>query len=143
MPADFAKYPVTLEKDIALLQRCTKLLDDPNAGLKSKNAEDRFLTAAMLVMRYTARKAPSDKKEPIDAEQSKLILQALAGADWTPVKDFTQLSPLMVLHRLPLTDRDGWMPPKDAKAYAAYAQQWLQDHAATYRIQKYVPDKTK
>jgi hypothetical protein len=76
--------------------------------------------------------------------QSKLILQALAEADWTPTTDYTQLSPSMVLHRLPLTAKDGWEPPKmDAKAYAAYAQQWLKDHAGTYQLHKFVPDNGK
>src|SRR5262249_21277792 len=115
------------DKDVAAIKRCVKLLQDPNAGLKSDDANDRFVTAAMLVARYRTRKSPKDKQEPIDAAQSKQILQALAGADWTPAKDFTQLSPLMVLHKLPLTEKDGWMPPKDAKTYATYAQNWLRD----------------
>src|SRR5262249_24232054 len=101
---------------------------------------DRFLTAAVLLAKYRTRKGPAEKAEPIDAEQSKLILKALASADWTPPKDFTQLSPLMVLGRLSLTEKDGWKPPpgQDPKAYAAYAQRWLADHAATYRIERYV-----
>lgn len=132
-------------KNIALLKRCSKLLEDPNASLKSKDAEDRFLVAAMLIARYVTRSSPTVKSEPIDAEQSKLILQALASADWTPVADFTQLSPRMVLNRLPLTAKDGWMPPapKDAVAYANYARQWLRDHADTYRIQRFVADMSK
>jgi hypothetical protein len=139
------KNNANFDKDLALIKRCIKLLEDPNAALKSKNAEDRFLAAAMLVAQYSTRKGPNAKREPIDAEQSKLILQALATADWTPTTDFAQLSPLMVLRRLPLTDKDGWMPPaaKDPKASAAYAQQWLQNHADTYRIEKFVADKTK
>jgi len=46
----------------------------------------------------------------------------------------------MVLYRLPLTKKDGWEPPSpnDAKALAAYAQKWLNDHADSYRIQKFV-----
>ncbi len=127
------------EKDVALVKRCVKLLEDPDAALKGKNAEDQFLAAAMLMARYSSRKTQDARREPIEAEQSKLILQALATADWTPRTDITQLSPLMVLHRLPLTDRDGWTPPgNDPKAYAAYAQQWVKDHAGSYRIQKYV-----
>jgi hypothetical protein len=137
------KKNAKFDKDIALIKRCVKLLEAPNAALKGKNAEDRFLAAAMLVARYRTRSTPAAKQEPIDTEESKLILQALAAADWTPTTDFTQLSPLMVLHRLPLTAKDGWMPPaaKDAKAYAAYAQQWLRDHAGSYRIERFVEAK--
>jgi hypothetical protein len=139
------KNSANFDKDLALIKRCIKILEDPNTSLKAKNGEDRFLAAAMLLAKYCTRKSANAKSEPIAAEQSKLILEALAGADWTPTTDYTQLSPLMVLHRLPLTKKDGWEPPsfKDAKAYAAYAQQWLRDHASSYRIQKFVADKSK
>src|SRR5436309_3290308 len=106
------------DKDLALVKRCCKILQEPDAALKAKNAEERFLAAAMLLAQYRTRKSATAKSEPIDAEQSKLILQALAGADWTPATDFMKLSPVMVLGRLPLTAKDGWTPPRDAKAYA-------------------------
>src|SRR5262249_5151241 len=38
------------DRDVALVKRCVKLLSDADAALKSKEAEDRFLTAAMLVV---------------------------------------------------------------------------------------------
>jgi hypothetical protein len=139
------KKNANFAKDVALIKRCVKLLEKPDTSLKSKNAEDRFLTAGMLVARYTTRKTARAKAEPIPAEQSKLILRALLTADWTPSTDFTRLSPLMVLRRLPLTVKDGWKPPSsgDAKAQAAYAQKWLKDHADTYRIQRFVAEKGK
>jgi hypothetical protein len=138
------KKTPSFEKDLALIQRCVKILEDPNAALKGKNAEDRFLAAGMLVARYSTRKTPNAKAEPIDAEQSKLILEALAAADWTPKTDFTQLTPMMVLGRLPLTEKDGWAPTsREPKAYAAYAQQWVKDHVGTYRIQKFVAEAGK
>jgi hypothetical protein len=132
-------------KDLATITRCTKLLEDPNASLKAENAEDRFLTAAMLLAQYRTRRTSKDKTEPIDAAQSKLILQAIAGADWTPSNDFTKLSPRMALLKLPLTKKDGWTPPpfQDAKAYSAYAQQWLRDHAETYRIERFIVEKVQ
>src|SRR5439155_2828680 len=40
------------DKDVALVKRCARLLDDPDAGLRSKDATDRRLTAAMLILRY-------------------------------------------------------------------------------------------
>jgi hypothetical protein len=139
------KKSADFDKDLTLIKRCAKLLEDPDASLKSKNAEDRFLAAGMLVARYSTRKSPKSKTEPIDAEQSKRILEALASADWAPSPDMMQLSPLMVLNRLPLTEKDGWKPPspKDPKAYADYAQKWLKDHAESYRIQRFVAEKGK
>ena len=155
--------PITLEGDegkktLESVKKVTAALADPMKGLKSESAEDRYLTAAMLIRKYRgpltvlfqfgpppapAKKGP--KEEPIDPEQSKLILQALAAADWTPKNDITQLSPLMVLHRLPLTKDDGWTPPspKDAKEYTAYAQRWVRDHVDSYRIQKFAAEKSK
>ncbi len=137
------KKSPNFEKDVALIKRCTKILQDPDAALKGKSEEERFLAAGMLLAQYRTRKTAAAKTEPIDAEQSKLILQALASTDWTPTNDFMQLSPRMVLGRLPLTDKDGWTPPRDAKAYAAYAQNWLKEHAEGYRIQKFATEKNK
>jgi hypothetical protein len=99
----------------------------------------------MLLAQYRTRKSSNDKSEPISAEQSKLILKALASADWTPTKDLMKLSPRMVLFRLPLTKKDGWEPPpgNDAKAFTAYARKWLNDRADSYRIEKFVSQEKK
>ena len=109
------------DKELAEVKRCAKLLEDPNASLKSKKADEGFVTAAMLLARYRSRIGQNAKTEPIEAEQSKLILKALAGADWNAPRDFSKLQPTTVLGRLGLTKKDGWDPPsfKDAKAYAA------------------------
>jgi hypothetical protein len=129
------------EKNVALIKRCVKLLEDPNASLKAKENEDRFLTAGMVLARYRTRKSPKAEETQIDADESKLILQALADADWAPSADPMQLTPQMVLMRLPLTEKDGWTPPKDPKELPAYAQKWTKDHADTYRISKFVEKK--
>jgi hypothetical protein len=139
------KNSPNFDKDLVLLKRCAKILQNPDPALKAKNAEERFLAAAMLLAKYRTRTSPKDTTEPIDAEQSKLILKAIAGADWTPTTDFMKLSPRMVLFKLPLTNKDGWDPPKgsDAKALGAYAQKWLNDHANTYRVEKFVAKKSE
>jgi hypothetical protein len=142
------KKAVNFDKEVALIKRCLKLLDDPNASLKAKDAQDRLLTAAMLLAKYgrptIVIAGQNPKTEPIAAEQSKLILEALASADWSKRDEVTQLSPQMLLGRLNLTAKDGWTPPafKDyQKEFPAYAQRWLKDHAETYRIQRFVPAK--
>jgi hypothetical protein len=139
------KNSANYAKNIAMIRRCVKILQDPDAALKSTKGENRFLAAGMLLARYRTRKSPNPKTELIDAEQSKLILQALASADWTPSTDLMTLSPLLVLHRLPLTAKDGWNPPpaRDQKAYARYAQQWARDHVGSYRIERFVVEKNK
>jgi len=139
-----SKANASFDMEVALIKRCTTILEDPNAALKGKNAENRFLAAAMLIVQYRTRRSQDDKTEPVDAEQSKLILQALAAADWTPTKEYTKLTPLLVLNRLNLTMKDGFMPTSNApEAYAAYAKQWVMEHIDTYRIQKFVAAKAK
>jgi tetratricopeptide (TPR) repeat protein len=43
--------------------------------------------------------------------------------------------------RLDLTEDDGWTPPRRLPDVAAAAEKWLADHAATYRIRRYVPEE--
>lgn len=133
-------------KDVALVERCFKLLEDPVAGLKSKNADDRLLTAGMLLTRckmsaFGARDAvPGQKMEPIDAAQNKLILESLASADWSKREDAV-ISPVEVFGYLQLTAKDGWKQPQKIEDVPAAAQQWLKDHAGTHRIQRFVSNK--
>jgi hypothetical protein len=135
------------DKEAALIERCFKLLENPDASLKAKDPEDRLLAAGMLLTRYkmTGRGVragePPQKTEPIDAAQNKLILEALASADWTKRDPAAQISPAQVFGYLQLTDKDGWKQPQNFQEMPAVAQKWLKDHAATYRIQRFVPDK--
>src|SRR5262245_33692951 len=49
--------------------------------LKSENAEERTLAATLLITQYRQFRQNA-KQEPISAEESKLILKALAKANW-------------------------------------------------------------
>jgi hypothetical protein len=132
------------EQDLSRVKRCAKLLADPAAGLHSKDAEDRLLTAGMLLFRYrTARyvyRGPP-KTEPIDAEQSRLILSVLAEQPWTEADLNKPAGRLRLFLRIGLTDKDGWKTPDSTKEAAVAARQWLRSHAAEYRIRRYVPEK--
>ncbi|MGE3803736.1 MAG: hypothetical protein AB7K24_03570 [Gemmataceae bacterium] len=133
---------VSKESDPAgfeVLNRCAKLLKDPMAGLKSKEVDDRFLTAAMLVARYRngVPGAKAVKTEAIPVEESKLILLALRDADWGREAG-DRMSPQQTFARLGLTPQDGWKQPTDFKQYQATAKDWLTKHADSYRIQRYV-----
>jgi hypothetical protein len=140
----------TFAKDVALVKRCARLLDDPTGGLKSRDAEERLLAAALLLARYRTPRPgsqPPFATEPIDAEQSRLILRTLAEADWTKVDPETRLSALQLFYRLGLRPEDGWVPPRPApgpnpaQEVHAAAKQWLKANAATYRIQRFVAAK--
>ncbi|MFT2520507.1 hypothetical protein ACMWQB_30310, partial [Escherichia coli] len=76
------KKAPTFEKDLAAVQRCGKLLANPAEGLKAKEPTERLLTAFMLLARYRVFANPDAKTEPIDAAESKAILEVLASTDW-------------------------------------------------------------
>jgi hypothetical protein len=131
------------EKETAEVKRYTKLLADAKSNLDGKNAEDRFLTAAMLLVRYRTAKqfVQNPKQEAIDAGESKRILLALADADWNPKNPgpgLFQMNPQAMFYRLGVTEKDGWTQPKDFKEFPAAAQKWLKENAGTYRIQRFV-----
>jgi hypothetical protein len=132
------------DKELAMVKRCVKLLEKPNAGLKSKDASDRLLTAAMLLQRYRTFPVgggPQAKTEPIDAKQSKLILTVLAESDLSKYDQEIQVHPAGLFYRLGLTAKDGWTPPQDFKQTNDAIKDWLTKNADTYRIQRYVADK--
>jgi hypothetical protein len=132
--ADFAK-------EVALSKKIVKLLDDPVAALKSKDAEERLLAASALITRYRSPRPGQNKTEPIDAAESKLILTALSDADWSQPFQFGKEHPMQLFNQLNLTNKDGWVPPQQVKTpqdFQNAARAWVREHAGTYRIQRYV-----
>jgi hypothetical protein len=130
---------------LAEVKRSAKLLTNAKAGLESKDKEERFLTAALLITRYrTPRIVPggaAPKTAPLSVEESKLILEALADADWTATRPgMFQLTPPQVFSRLGLTPADGWTQPKNFAQMQAEATKWVKANAGKYRIQRFVRD---
>jgi hypothetical protein len=131
------------DKDLEIVRNCAKLLSDPDAGLKSKNADDRATTAGLLIIRYRTAIGPKPKEEKIDAEQSKLILQGLADGDWSKPFSPTELTAQTSFGRLNLSDKDAWKPgpfQNFQKEFPEAAKKWLKDNADTYRIKRFVDD---
>lgn len=140
-----AREMPNFDKDMELTRDCVKLLDDPNAGLRAKEAVDRFLTASMLVTRYRSLRTPTaTKTEPIDAEQSRLILEVLAEANWQAQDLRTLLpAPQVPFSRLGLTEKDGYKVPAQGfkgNDYIAFNKAWLKNNAGSYRIQRFVSE---
>src|SRR5262249_53728158 len=155
---------------------CAKLLANPDASLKAKEADERFRTACLLIARYRndrghafiaeikanrrlpaavlnqlALESPRVKTEPIEAAQSKLILEALAGPDWTRPDRIAQVLPQMYFLRLDRTTAEGWTPDDlggnlelflsgslvaDEKL-ARPAKEWCRNNASTYRVLRF------
>jgi hypothetical protein len=132
------------DKDVDEAKRSAKLIADPMAGLKATQAEDRFLTAAMLIARYKTPKpsANEPKEEAIDAGESKLILQALADADWKPKNPGRfEMNPQNVFFRLGITEKDGFKQPEDFEKLPEAAKKWLKDNAEKFKLQRFVVEK--
>lgn len=131
------------ERSLALVKRCADLLKDAEAGLRAAVADDRLLTAGMLILRYRTPQhvyRGEPKTAPIDTDQSRRILAVLAEGEWTEKDLQAPMGRLRLFLRLGLTKRDGWKAGKSDKETAAAAREWLRAHSATYRIRCYVPD---
>jgi hypothetical protein len=134
------------EKEVAEVKRCAKLLADPAAGLASEKADERYLTAVMLLTRYRLQRPygpwQNHKTEPLDAKESRRLLEILAEADWTSANEKNYLmTPTYLFASLNLTENDGWKPPSDLRKVPDAAKKWLKENAGTYRIKKFVEDK--
>jgi hypothetical protein len=127
---------------LEMARQAGKLMADPSAGLKAKDAGDRLLTATLLLSRYR-KPRPDHRVEAIPADESRGILEALAGADWSKLDHSPgMVAPLALFYQLGVGEKDGWRQPADFQKVSAAAQKWLRDNAATHRIQGYVPAQT-
>jgi hypothetical protein len=143
------KSAPTYEKDVEAAKKSVMLLAEPEKSLKSKDAQERLETASILVAKYRNYKASNKepKEEAIDADMSKLIMNVLAEADWTPPKPGglnADVSAINVFGRLsisPETEKS-FKPPMDGNKYMEYIQTWVKDNKDKYRIKKLVYEKT-
>ena len=135
------------DDEVKQVKKLTKLLDDADKSLKSKDADERFLTAAMLVTKYRNQNfGGNPKNEAIDADQSKAILQTLAEADFG--KQYPELqgwNAVTVFYRLGVTEKDGFKLPQNATQdqLNEAIKKWLKDNADKYRIQRLVAEKSE
>jgi hypothetical protein len=133
------------ERRLAIVRRCGNLLKDVEAGLRAPEADDRLLTAGMLILRYRTPQyvyRGSAKTEPIDAEQSRRILAVLAEGEWAEMDLRVPMGRLRLFLRLGLKDGDGWKAVRSDKEAAEAARAWLRANASTYRIRRYIADES-
>jgi hypothetical protein len=119
----------------------TKTLANPLATLKSKDAEERYLAAALLLTRYRTPR-PGAKLEPVPAAEGKLILEALAEADWNNRNPkFAMVPPLSLFVQLGATEKDGWTRPTNFAEFGPKAKEWLKANAGTFKLMRYASPK--
>jgi hypothetical protein len=150
------------KKELEQVKKAMALIAEPLKGLKSDKAEVRVQTAAVLVTKYRAYPFFSNgepKQEAIDKDESKLILKALAEADWkqpqrpVPGDEFGTFNPVNAFFQLGLTEKDGWKPPMfpnpvpgappvDFNAIQKDAfVKWLDGAGKDYVVKKFVSKK--
>ncbi len=124
-------------------KQLAKAMADPIASLKSEDKQDRYTAAAVLINKYrNANLGQPMKLVPIDAAESKLILQAIAGGDWKiGVFNPNAPAPSELFNQLGLTAKDGYTPNfRTQQEMFTAMQKWLDDNNGKYIIQKYVVD---
>jgi hypothetical protein len=149
------------KKEVEEVKKITTTLADPMKGLKSDKPAVRAETAAILIMKYrTYPDFASDVDQaPINAEESKLILQALVQAPWNqnirPGPGGQTANAYTAFLSLGLTEQDGWKQPIFPKVqpgqprpdFAAIQKtaftNWLAGPGKDYVIKKMVPKNAK
>jgi hypothetical protein len=141
-------------KEIEQVKKITAILANPMAGLKSGKPEVRAQAAVVLVMKFRSRPyfAQQVDQVPIDAEMSRLILQALAEADWREQANVV-FDVANAVAELELGPRDGWKhgsvafappsadePSQNSLRRALHKSfvEWLKGPGKEYRIKKFV-----
>jgi len=150
-----AKNAPNFTKDLSEAKEIGRITTDPMAALKDPLREKRVRAACLLITMYRTGRNGATKLEPIDAEESKLILSALALADWD---QFARNDGVAIIgpggiarndgqdlmnafNMLGVTEKDGWRQPQFIQTIqdlTSPMQQWLANNAATYRIQRIV-----
>lgn len=134
------------ETQLKTAKQLSKVMVDPVASLKSDDKQDRYTAAAVLINKYRTPNNPTGqpmKLEPIDAAESKLVLQALAAGEWKQgVFNAAIPTPFELFNQLGVTAKDGYSPVNirtQPELFTAM-QKWLDENNGKYRIQKYVVD---
>lgn len=131
--------------EVKSAKKAVAIMADPKAALQSKNAEDRLLAASLQVARYRSPRVFPNKQEPIDAEESKLLLETIVNSKWEQIR-FGQTNAYQLFLQLGITEKDGWTPPRNVKSIEEIqqaAQTWYREKGGTYRIQRFVPAEKK
>ena len=135
---------------LAQAKKAAAALADPMKALKAEKADDRAFAAIMIVTKYRTYPEGGGEVEnvKVPADESKLLLKALAEANWKPDRNGDAPNGYAAFAQLGLlNDKDGWKYPmvkpgedfidKTKEAFVA----WLAGPGKDYQINKLVPKK--
>jgi hypothetical protein len=130
-------------------KKIATILADPLKALKSDKPEVRAEAAATLIAKYRTypELAANSEWVPVEAEESKLVLKALAEGDWGAARRPGPTPVATAFYQLGLTEKDGWKPPVTkpgedfiAANKGAFAK-WLDGPGKDYQLKKLAPKK--
>ena len=134
----------TFDNDVKSAKQVCKVLDNPVAALKSQDKDERYTAAAVLVSKYRSNSTGLPMKEvPISAEESKLILKAMAEGDWAIGRfNATVPSAYELFNQLGITVNDGYklVNVRNQQDIMQTMQKWIAENADKYQIKKLVAD---
>lgn len=154
--APLDKKDETYDKQLAEVKKTAKILDDPVAALKAKELAERFHAAHALLLRYQINRTgkPVDR-EPIPAEENKLILALMAELPWQasnatprpvteplpPIRNtlWAMTQPDMVGFKPPTFNGQGAVSPDDRqKAWEEATTTFLKENADKIKLKGYL-----
>ncbi len=113
-------------------------VNDPVKALSAEKKDDRVVAAAVLAERYSRLSRGADGSELVDrpAEESKLLLSALAGADWSaPLPD--GLTVLSLVHGMELGPQGYSLEPTVDASKTRFVK-WLAEDGKAARVRQFV-----
>ncbi len=135
------------KSQIADAKKGGAVLSDPMKALKAEKADERFYAANVLVSKYRSYPETGGEVEnvKISADESKLILKAIAEGNWkSDPNDPNAPNPYQTFSQLGLNDKDGWKFPmvKPGEDFIAKTKEafvaWLAGTGKDYQISKLV-----
>ena len=132
----------TYKADVEAIKKAVSILADPTKALKAEKTEDRYFAATVVLGKYrTAPDGVSTEVVKVPAEESQLILKALAEGDWSKAGPYTPTG-MQAFYSLALTDRDGWTAPKlqpgddPTKIFQTAFARWLAGPGKDYQVNR-------
>ncbi len=142
------------ESDLKIVRLVKNVTSDPIKALQSKSQEERQFAASILLQKYNTYTGAREKVA-IPAEESKLILKAIANADWdqTKYRSNYMMNPSSMINQIgirisyttnankadiviPRRQRGEDFTQWQAKRTKAL-QDWVKANINTYQIKKY------
>jgi hypothetical protein len=143
-------------KQLEEVKKVAKTIDDPVAALKAKALDDRYQAAMIILQRYQMNRGGSTTREPIPAEENKLIIALLMELPWLPKETKPRIgsdpAPLSrsALWNMINPNELGYRPPKQPKRkagdpppdfnkiYDEATMAFLKENADKIKIKRYV-----